>query len=91
MIDPHLFIQYLELSEQLFQVASRDDLIQCLHALATHLSFYEIKFGSLPHEEMVRLLKTKSLDKEQAKLLTNTLKNITDALSQIVQQGKGSH
>jgi hypothetical protein len=91
MIDPNLFTQYLELSDQLLQVATRDDLIQCLHALATNLSFYETKFGSLPHEEMVRLLEAQSPDKVQAKLLTNTLKTMTDALSQIIQHGKQSH
>jgi hypothetical protein len=47
--------------------------------------------NSLPQEEMVRLLEAQSPDKVQAKLLTNTLKTMTDALSQIIQHGKQSH
>ncbi|MCX7627325.1 MAG: hypothetical protein N2Z69_02785 [Methylophilaceae bacterium] len=91
MMDPSLFLQYLELSEQLLQLASRDDLIQCLHVLATSVSFYEAKFGPLPHDALVALLKDESPGVEQVELLTHTLKTMVDALGQVIQPHDSSH
>lgn len=91
MIDPGQFIQYLELSEQLIAMATKDDLVECSYALATIISYYESRFGVIPHAEMVGLLEDSEPSKEKEELLGNVLRTLSEALGQIVQDGKQSH
>ncbi len=48
MSDMSRFQQYLLISDQLAQMASKSDLAECARLLAMNVAHYESKYGQLP-------------------------------------------
>lgn len=85
MADLELFQQYLTLSEQLVKAASKDEVAECARLLALNLAHYELKFGSLPLDEILAATEAIEPNDEQVELLVRGMENMVGVLGGVIQ------
>lgn len=79
------FKQYLQLADQLTQVASKDELAECARLLALNIAHYELKYGMLPLDEALDAAYADVPNDEQLKLVTKGMETLVGVLGGIVQ------
>ena len=79
------FKQYLELSDQLLGIASKQDLAECARLLSINLAHYEIKYGALPLAETLEALNAEVPNDSQLKMLEKGMENLVGLLGSLMQ------
>lgn len=79
------FKQVLSLSDQLINVASKDDLAECARLLAINLAHYESVFGSLPLDETLEVAYSEKPNQSQINLMVKGMETLLGVLGGIVQ------
>ena len=85
MSDLSLFKQYLDLADQLTQVASKEDLAECARLLALNVAHYESKYGQLPLDETLAMLEAEEPNQEQLELMTKGMETMVGVLGSLIQ------
>ncbi len=85
--------QYLILADQLAQVADKDELTECARLLALNLAHYELKYGSLPLDEVLDAAYSDEPNDQQVELVAKGMEIMVGVLGGIVQgfEPKPSH
>jgi len=93
MTDLSLFKQYMTIADQLTQVSSKEDLVECARLLAMNLAHYETKYGALPLEEQLVMLEADHPNQDQADLMAKGMENFVGVLGSIIQgfEPKATH
>ena len=69
MTDLEEFKQYYALADQLFEMMTPVQILECLHMLALHLADYRARFGVVERRDVLELVGATVLTDEQTLLL----------------------
>jgi hypothetical protein len=85
MIDMQRFKQTLQVSDQLINVATEEDLAECVRLLAINIAHYESVHGALPLDETLEMAYAEEPNQAQVDLMTRGMETIVGVLRGIVQ------
>ena len=93
MPDMQLFKRYLQLSDQLINLSSKEDLAECARLLAINIAHYESVHGALPLDETLEMAYTEEPNQAQIDLMSRGMETMVGVLGGIVQglEPKPSH
>jgi len=72
------------LTDQLVEKASKQELAETAKLLAISLSHYQIKFGDLPLDEQLAMIDIARPNAEQTEMLVNGMTNLVGLLGNVV-------
>jgi hypothetical protein len=84
MSDFATFKQYYNLTDQLIEKSSKDDIAETARLLAMNLAHYQSRYGTLPLEETLAMIGMEKPNGEQIKLLTNAMEILVGVLGNVV-------
>jgi len=85
MADLTTFKQYLALVDQLANIASKEEILECARLLAINLAHYELNFGSLPLDETLAALGSDQPNDAQVEMLNKGMENLVGVLGSLMQ------
>lgn len=93
MADIALLKQYLNLADQLTEVASKDELVECARLIALNLAHYELRYGQLPLEEVLDAAFNDEANDQQIELTIKGMETLVGVLGGVIQgfEPKPSH
>jgi len=80
------FLQYLKLSDDLIEHSSKDLIAETARVLALMVAGYQAKFGEIPVEESLRLLRVETLNDEDAAMLASGLETLVGVLGALREE-----
>lgn len=88
-----LFKRYLQVSDQLINLATKDDLAECARLLAINIAHYESVHGALPLDETLEMAYAEDPNQGQIDLMSRGMETMVGVLGGIVQglEPKPSH
>ena len=72
------------LTDQLIEKASKEEIVETARLLAVSLSHYQMKFGELPLDEIMDMIDIEKPNAEQTEMLVNGMKNLIGLLGNVV-------
>jgi len=78
------FTPYARLADELIEQATNDQLADVARLLALNIGYYHEKFGDVPPEILVRMVRAESLDAETKRLLLHGMQNLVSALAEVM-------
>lgn len=93
MIEMEKFKRTLQLSDQVINIASKEDLAECARLLAINIAHYESVFGALPLDDTLEMAYSEQPNQDQINLITKGMETLLGVLSGIVQgfEQKSAH
>jgi hypothetical protein len=76
-------LQYMKLTDRMIEDASKEKLAEVLRIFALEIAQYQAKFGVLPTDEAISLLRTEHLSEAQTAWVADGLENIAATLASI--------
>ncbi len=78
------FTAYSRLADQLIEQASKEQLADVARLLALNIGYYHEKYGDVPQEELLSLVRSETLDEEGQRLLVHGIQNLVSALAEVM-------
>lgn len=75
----------LQLIDQLSQMATKEELVECARLLAINIAHYESVHGTLPLDETLAMAYTEEPNQAQIDLMTKGMETMVGVLGGIVQ------
>lgn len=72
------------LTDQLVEKASKQELAETARLLAVNLSHYQMKYGDLPLDEQLAMINIEKPNAEQTEMLVNGMNNLVGLLGNVV-------
>lgn len=72
------------LTDQLIEKATKQELAETARLLAVNLSHYQMKYGELPLEETLAMINIEKPNAEQTDMLVNGMENLVGLLGNVV-------
>lgn len=72
------------LTDQLVEKASKQELAETARLLAVNLSHYQMKYGDLPLDEQLAMTDIEKPNAEQTEMLVNGMTNLVGLLGNVV-------
>ena len=85
MVNMQLFKQYLHLSDQLINFATKEDLAECARLLAINIAHYESVHGPLPLDITLEMTYAEEPNQLQIDLMSRGVESLVGVLGGIVQ------
>jgi len=85
MADLTTFKQHLDLVDQLANIVSKEEILECARLLAINLAHYELNFGTLPLDETLVALESNQPNDAQIEMLNKGLENLVGVLGSLIQ------
>ena len=85
MLDMEKFKQTLQVCDQLINIATKDDLAECVRLLAINIAHYESVHGALPLGETLEMAYSEEPNQAQIDLMTRGMDTMVGVLGGIVQ------
>ena len=85
MTDLNRFNQYLTLANQLANVATKEDLVECARLLAINVAHYQSIYGTFPLDETLEMAHAETPNQAQIDLMTSGMETMVGVLGGIVQ------
>ena len=89
MDDYQEFLQYLKVSDNLIEQSSKDLVAETARVLALMVAGYQARFGEIPVEESLRLLRVEALSDEDARMLASGLQTLMGVLGALREDTGG--
>ena len=77
--------QYLQLTDNLVELADKKELAECAKLLAMNIAHYKIKYGELPLEEPYAVTYAEELNDQQRELVINGMETLAGVLGSVIQ------
>ena len=90
MDDYQEFLQYLKVSDNLIEQSSKDLVAETARVLALMVAGYQARFGDIPVEESLRLLRVEKLNDEDARMLASGLETLIGVLGALREDTGGN-
>ncbi len=78
------FIAYARLADELIDEASKEQLADVARLLALNIGYDQKRYGDVPQETLLRMLKAQTLDPETSDLLLHGMQNLVSALAEVM-------
>jgi hypothetical protein len=85
MADLTMVKQYLQLADQLTQIASKEELAECAGLLALNLAHYELKYGSLPLNVTLAMTYADEPNDAEVEMLNKGMENLVGLLGGVIE------
>lgn len=72
------------LTDQLVEKASKQELAETARLLAVNLSHYQMKYGDLPLDDQLAMIDIEKPNAEQTEMLVNGMTNLVGLLGNVV-------
>ena len=72
------------LTDQLIEKASKQDIAEAARLLAVNLAHYKMKYGELPLDETLAMIAIEKPNAEQTEMLVNGMNNLVGVLANVV-------
>jgi hypothetical protein len=73
-----------QIADELIAQADKDELADVARRLALNIGYYHEKYGDVPQEELLRLVRAETLDERTAQLLLQGMQNLVSALTEVM-------
>jgi hypothetical protein len=83
MTDIEDFVAYTRLTDELIERATKDQLADVTRLLALNCGYYQARFGDVPQEVLLRMVRKETLDEETAALLVAGMQNLVSVLAEV--------
>ncbi len=87
MSDFEDFTAYARLADELIAKATKNQLADVARLLALNIGYYHEKYGDVPQEELLRLIRAETLDERTQTLLQHGMQNLVSALAEVTGVG----
>ena len=77
--------QYLQLADNLLELADKKELAECARLLAMNIAHYKMKYGELPLEEPFAVTYAEELNDQERELVINGMYTMAGALVSVIQ------
>lgn len=77
------FPAYTRLADQLIERATREQLADVARLLALNIGWYQQRYGDVPQETLLKMVKAETLDEETLALLSAGMQNLVSALLEV--------
>ena len=77
------FADYSHLADALIEEATKEQLADVARLLALNIGYYREKYGDVPREELLGLIRAENLDEKTERLLLHRMQNLVSALAQV--------
>jgi len=76
-------LEYMKLTDRMIEDASKEKIAEAMRIFALEVAQYQKKFGLLPTDEALSLLRSENLNDEQTAWVADGLENIAATLASI--------
>lgn len=73
------------LTDQLIEKASKQEIAETARLLAVNLSHYQMKYGELPLDETLAMIDIEKPNAEQTEMLVNGMETLVGVLGSVIQ------
>jgi hypothetical protein len=77
--------QYLQLTDNLVELADKNELAECARLLAMDIAHYKRKYGELPLEEPFAITYAEELNDQQRELVISSIETMVGVLGSVIQ------
>jgi hypothetical protein len=84
MKHPEDYLTYARLADELIEKATKDQLAEVAQLLALNIGYYQAKYGDVPQDTLLWLVRAETLDEEAERLLLHGMKNLVSALGEVM-------
>ena len=78
------FVSYTRLAADLIEQASKDQLADVARLLALNIGWYHHRYGDVPQEELLKLVRVETLGEDGKCLLLHGMQNLVSALAEVM-------
>jgi hypothetical protein len=86
--EPDDFIAYAVAADELIAKASKDELAEVAKLLALNIGWYRQRYGDVPQEELLAMVRAETLGDDGKRLLLNGMENLVSALVEVMGIGE---
>ena len=83
-MSPDDFIPYTRLADELIGKASKDQLADVARLLALNIGWYHQRYGDVPQEELLRLVRRETLGEDGKRLLLHGMQSLVAVLGEVM-------
>ncbi|MEA3642259.1 MAG: hypothetical protein VBE63_20295 [Lamprobacter sp.] len=83
MAEPNSLQTYMQVADELIARTSKEQLADVARILAINLGYYSERYGEVPQEELMELVRTETLNDEHAGLTAAGMKNLIAAVMEV--------
>lgn len=83
MIKPTSLQTYMQIADELIAQTSKDQLADVARLLAINLGYYVERYGEVPQDELMELVRVETLNDEHTGLAAAGMKNLIAALMEV--------
>jgi len=84
MEDTAEFTAYSHLADDLIGKATKEQLADVARLLALNIGYYHEKFGDVPQETLLGMVRAETLNDESKRLLLHGMQNLVPALAEVM-------
>jgi hypothetical protein len=77
------FAAYSRLADSLIERTTKEQLADVARLLALNCGYYQTRFGDVPQDVLLRMVRAEDLDPETATLLVTGMQNLISALAEV--------
>lgn len=81
------FTAYAHLAGELIGKATKDQLADVARLLALNIGYYHEKYGDVPQDTLVGMVRAETLNDESKRLLLHGMQNLVSALGEVMGVG----
>ena len=85
MTDLTKFQQYLQLADNLVEIANKEQLAECARLLALNVAHYEMQYGALPLDVTLATTYSGIPNDQQADLVAKGMETMMGVLGSVIQ------
>jgi len=78
------FAAYARLADDLITKASKKELADVARLLALNIGWYHKRYGDVPQEELLGMVRAENLNDESKRLLLHGMQNLVSALGEVI-------
>jgi hypothetical protein len=82
------FKSYYALADKLMGTMTPEQLADCLRVLALHVGDYRLRFGAIPGQDLLTLLRTTEISDDQARILREGMEVLVGYLASVRDGGE---
>ena len=77
------YLAYARIADQLIERATKDQLADVTRLLAINIGYYQQRYGDVPQDVLLRMVRAEALDDETLALLSAGMQNLISALVEV--------
>jgi hypothetical protein len=81
---PEDFAAYARIADELIEKATKEQVADVARLLALNIGYYQERYGDVPQEEFLRLVRVQTLDEKTQALLLHGMQSLASALAEVM-------